>query len=135
MPPGLLFSLGLLSSDGRGHTFPKWPPPEKYLSRTFSRALLLMSLPHNKPQLPPVLPGCPPRTAVRSDPDSHGASALPWDPVHTKTCKGLSRMGPPPPPVLWSSCAQAPLTLQGLSLPVPDHQAWGPDVGSELPLL
>ena len=29
IPPGLLFALGLLSADGWGQIFPKWPPPEK----------------------------------------------------------------------------------------------------------
>ena len=67
--------------------------------------------PHNKPQSPPVFPEDPPRTVVRSDPDSYGASALPWDPVHVKACVQFSRMGSPFPPVPWSSCAQAPLAL------------------------
>ena len=31
IPPGLLFGLGLLSTDGWGQIFPKWPPPEKYM--------------------------------------------------------------------------------------------------------
>ena len=30
-PPGLLFGLGLLSADGWGHIFPRWPPPEKVM--------------------------------------------------------------------------------------------------------
>ena len=34
----------------------------------------------------PVFPEDPPRTAVRSDPNSYGVSALPWDPVHMKSC-------------------------------------------------
>ena len=29
IPPGFLFGLELLSSDGLGQIFPKWPPPEK----------------------------------------------------------------------------------------------------------
>ena len=29
IPPGLLFGLGLLSADGWGHIFSKWPPLEK----------------------------------------------------------------------------------------------------------
>ena len=31
IPQGLLFGLGLLSTDGWGQIFPKWPPPEKYM--------------------------------------------------------------------------------------------------------
>ena len=59
----------------------------------------------------PVFPGCPPRTAVRFDPDSLGDFALPWDPVHVNVCVHLLRMGTPFPPVPWSSCAQAPLAF------------------------
>ena len=33
---------------------------------------------------PLFFPGDPPRTAVSSDSDSYGVSALPWDPVHRK---------------------------------------------------
>ena len=31
IPPGLLFALGLLSADGWGQIFPKWPPPKRQL--------------------------------------------------------------------------------------------------------
>ena len=31
IPPGLLFSLGLLSTDGWGQTFPKWLPLEEHM--------------------------------------------------------------------------------------------------------
>src|SRR5512138_2494982 len=59
----------------------------------------------------PVFPGCPPRTAVRFDPDSHGDFALPLDPVHMKIHVCLLIMGSLFPPVLWSSCAQAPMAF------------------------
>ena len=45
----------------------------------FPRALPPMSFSHNEPHSSPVFPGDLPRTAVRSDPDSYGASAFPWD--------------------------------------------------------
>ena len=72
--------------------------------------------PHNKPQSPPVFPEDPPRTVVRSDTDSYGDSALPWDPVHMKTCMCLSRMGlhfpqsyrAPVHKPLWPSMPNAP---------------------------
>ena len=76
------------------------------------RAYFPVSFPHNKPQSQPVFPGDPSRTAVRFHPDSYGVSALPWDPVHTKACVCLSRVVSLFPPVLWSSCAQAPLALK-----------------------
>ena len=112
IPPGLLFALGLLSTDGWGQIFLKWPPPEKGTAAEYSLELCLsMSFPHNKPHSPLLTPGCPPRTAVRFDPDSYGDLALPWDPVHVKVCVCLLRMGSPFPPVLWCSCSQAPLAF------------------------
>ena len=45
------------------------------------------------------------------DPDSYGDFALPWDLVHVKVCVHLLRMGSLFPPVLWISCAQAPLAF------------------------
>lgn len=74
--------------------------PETFASR---------ALPPNEPQPHPVFPGDSPRTTGRSDPDSCGVSALPWDPVHTKACVPHSRVGSLSPPGPWSSCSQAPL--------------------------
>ena len=108
IPPGLLFGLVLLSSEGWGQIFPKQRNTHCWI---FLRALPPMFLPYNDPWSPAFFPGDPPRTAIRSDPVSHGASALPWDPVHMKVCVCLSRMGSPFPPVPWSSCTQAPLAF------------------------
>ena len=33
IPPELLLTLGLLSTDGWGHIFPKWPPLEEHSLR------------------------------------------------------------------------------------------------------
>ena len=77
----------------------------------FPRAFPLMPFPHNKPQSPPVFPGDPPRTAIRSNPDSCGDSVLPLNPVHMKVCVHISRMGCPLPQVPWGSCTQAPLAF------------------------
>jgi len=68
-------------------------------------------LPSQQATFTPVFPWCPPRTAVRFDLGSCGDLALPWDLVHMKVCVCLLRMGSPFPPVLWSSCAQAPLAF------------------------
>ena len=112
IPPGLLFALGLLSlTDGWGHIFPKWPPPEKGMLLHIPKSFAFNVLPSQQATFTPVFPGCPPRTAVRFDPDSLGDFALPWDSVHVKICVHLSRMGSPFPPVSWSSCAQAPLAF------------------------
>ena len=174
IPPGLLFALGLLSTDGWGQIFPKWPPPEKGKLLNIPESFASNVLPSQQATFTPVFPGCPPRTAVsfdpdsygdfalpwgfsvlmggdrlsqngplqrkalllnipksfasnvlpsqqalftsvfpgcppgtavRFDPDSHGDFALTWDPVHIKVCVCLLRMGSPFPPVLWSSWA------------------------------
>ena len=68
-------------------------------------------LPSQQAAFTPVFPGCPPRTAVRSDPDSYGEFALPWDPVHMKVYVCLFGIMSPFPPVLWWSCTQAPLAF------------------------
>ena len=58
-----------------------------------------------------VFSGYPPKTEVRSNRDSYGALALPWDPGHMKVCVHLLRMGSPFPQVPWSSFTQAPLAF------------------------
>ena len=88
----------------------------------------------------PVFPGCPPRTAVRFDPDSYGDFALPWDSVHVKVCVRLLRMGSLFPPLLWSSCTQVPGafntrcsrgSFSQCQIPAHESSMWG----SELSLL
>ena len=55
---------------------------------------------------------CPRRkTAGRSDPDSCGVPALPWDPVQVKPCAHPPKVESVFTPVLWSSCTQAWLTV------------------------
>ena len=139
IPPGLLFALGLLGADGWGQIFPKWPPPEKGTLLNIPKSLASNVLPSQQATFTPVFPGGPPRTAVRFDPDSYGDFALHWDPVHVKVCVCLLRMGSPFPPVLWSSCAQAPLAFNArcsrgsssqCQIPAREGLMWG----SELPL-
>ena len=89
-------SLGSLFADGWGCVptwFVVWPgASQPWWVRPDFLALLEelmlipgtlypMSFPHNEPQLPTFYPGDPPRTTGRSDTDSYGVSALPWDPV------------------------------------------------------
>ena len=89
IPPGLLFALGLLSSDGWGQIFPKWPPPEKDTLMKIPKRFASNVLPPQQATFTPVFPGGPPRTAVMFDPDSYGDFALPWDSVHVKVCACL----------------------------------------------
>ena len=86
IPPGLLFGLGLLSADGWGQVFPKWPPPEKGRLLTIPKGFASNVLPPQQATFTPVFPGGPPIAAARFDPDSYGDFALPWDPVHVKVC-------------------------------------------------
>ena len=45
IPPGLLFALGLLSTDGWGQIFPKWPPPEKGMLLNIPESFAFNDLP------------------------------------------------------------------------------------------
>ena len=133
-PPGLLFGLGLLSPDGWCHVFLKWQPPGEFTliinPKTFSSNVLSPTVSHSHSLF---FTGDRQRTAGRSDPDSCGVSALPWDPVHTKTCapfkSGVSIS--PSPMVLLCISPDDPESqmLQGLLLPILDPQVWKPDVG------
>ena len=83
---------------------PKWQPPGE---------LTLMSIPwgichqcpcpHGEPQPTPANPRDPPRSAGKSGPGSYGVTALPWFPVHVKSCVHPPRVESLFPPVLWSS--------------------------------
>ena len=140
IPPGLLFALGLLSTDGWGQIFPKWPPPEKGRLLNTPESFASNVLPPQQATFTPVFPGGPPRTAVRFDPDSYGDFALPWDQVCMKVRVRLLRMGSLFLPVPWSSCAQAPLafgarysrgSFSQCQIPTRGGSMWG----SELSLL
>ena len=129
-PPSLLFGLGLLSPDGWGQIFPKWPPPEKCTLLIIPETFALMSFPHNEPQPPPVFPGDSPRTAVRSDPDSYGDFALPWDPVLLKAYVCLSGVGSPFPPVQGAPAHKPHWPSTPDALGVPSPYARSPGVGT-----
>ena len=109
IPPGLLFGMGLLSADEQGQIFSKWPPPEKGRVMKIPKSFASNVLSSQQAIYTPAFPGGPPRTTARSHPDSYGDPTFPWDSVHTKVCEHLPKMGfPPPPPVPWSNCTQAP---------------------------
>ena len=141
IPLGLLFALGLLRlTDGWGQIFPKWPLLEKGMLMNIPKSFAFSVLPSQQATFTPVFPGCPPRTAVRFDPDSYGDLAQPWDPVHMNVHVRLLIMGSPFPPVFWSSCAQAPLAFNArcsrgsfsqCQIPACEGLMWG----SELSLL
>ena len=142
VPPGLLFALGFLSSwlTGRARFSQNGQLQRKALLLNIPKSFAFNVLPSQQATFTPVFPGCPPRTAVRFDPDSHGDFALPWDPVHVKVCVCLLRMGSLSPPVPWSSCTRAPLAFNArcsrgsfsqCQIPAREGLMWG----SELSLL
>ena len=90
--------------------------------------------PHSEPQLPPTSPGDPPRPAGRSGPSSYEKLLFPLVAVHTRLCVCPTRVEFLFPPVLWSSCDQAPLAFKAkcsgeLLLLMPDIQAGELDMG------
>ena len=52
IPPGLLFALGLLSDDGWGQIFSKWPPPEKRMLMNIPESFASSVLPPQEPHSP-----------------------------------------------------------------------------------
>ena len=122
-------------TDGWGQIFPKWPPPEIGKLLNIPKSFAFNVCPSQQATFTPVFPGCPPRTAVRFDPDSYGDFALLWDLVHVKICVCLLRMESQ-----WSSCTQAPLAFNArccrgsfsqCQIPTRESLMWG----SELLLL
>ena len=98
-------------ADVWGQIFPKWPSPEKGMLLNIPKSFTPNVLPSQQATFTRVFPGCPPRTAVRFNPDSYGDLTLPWGPVYMKVRVHLLRMRSPFPPVLWSSCAQGPVAF------------------------
>ena len=86
IPPGLLFALGLLSSwlTGGASFSQNGHLQRKALLLNILESFAFNVLPSQQATFTPVFPGCPPRTAVRFDPDSYEDLALPWDPVYVK---------------------------------------------------
>ena len=60
IPPGLLFGLGLLSTDGWVQIVPKCPPPEKYMLMNIPKSFASNMLP---PQQATVIPCFPRRSS------------------------------------------------------------------------
>ena len=142
IPPGLLFAQGLLSGwlTGGARFSQNGPLQRKALLLNIPESFAFNVLPSQQATFTPVFQGCPPRTAVRFDPDSYGDPTLPWDPVHMKVRVRLLIMGSPFPPGLWSSCTQAPLAFNArysrgsfsqCQIPAGEGMMWG----SELSLL
>ena len=88
IPPGLLFHLRLLDTNEWGQIFPKRPPLEEHMLINLHVSFVSHVIP---PQRATVTL-CFPKSSSKNcspGPDSYGASALPWDPVHVKSCVHL----------------------------------------------
>ena len=141
IPPGLLFDLGLLSGwlmggarfSQNGHL------QRKAHCWIFQRALLPVSFLHNKPHSPLFsqeilqelqsgLTQIPMEPLLCLEPRARESLCVPFK-------NGVS-VSPSPEALLRTNPTGLQCQmLQGLFLPVPDPQAWGLDVGSELSLL
>ena len=133
IPPGLLFELGLLNPDGWGQIFPKWPFLEKHTLMNIPKNFASNVLPPQGASHP-IFPGCPPRTADRSDLDSSGVSALPGRlSAYEMLCvpfKNRVSVSPSPVELLHTNLTGLQCQmLQGLLLPMPNLRVCGPDVG------
>ena len=88
IPPGLLFALGLLRGwlTGGARFSQNGHLQRKALLLNIPESFAFNVLPSQQATFTPVFPGCPPRTVVRFDPDSHGDFALLFGPVHVTLC-------------------------------------------------
>ena len=122
IPPGLLSALGLLNGwlTGGARFSQNDHLQRKAWLLNIPDSFAFNVLPSQQATFTPVFPGCPPRTAVRFDSDSHGDFALPWDPVDIIVHVCLLRMGvsvyPSPVELLahkphWPSMPDAPGAL------------------------
>ena len=85
IPPGLLFGLVLLSAGGWARFSQNGHLQRKALLLNIPESFAFNVLP-SQATFTTVFPGCPPRTAVRFDPDSLGDFALPWDSARESLC-------------------------------------------------
>ena len=132
IPHGLLFGLGLLSTDELGQIFPKWPPPENDMLLNIPRSFQCPS-----PTTSHIHP-CFPRRSSKNCSQVRprflwrlcfalGASACESLCVPFKN--GVS-VSPSPVELLCTSPTGLQCQmLQGLFLPVPDPLTWEFDVG------
>ena len=139
IPPGLLFGLGLLSTDVWGQIFPKWSPLKEHtpviIPQTFASSVLL-------PQWAKVIP-----FFFRRSSKNHSQfwPRFPWSlcfslgpSAHENLCapfRNVVSVSPSPVELLHTSPTGPQWQmLQGLLLPMTDPQAWDLMWGSELSL-
>ena len=124
IPPGLLFALGLLSTERWGQIFPKWPPPEEGTAAEYSRELCFQC---------PFLTTSHISPLFSQDVLQELQSGLTQIPMETLLCPGSAHESPCVPCKNGVSISPSPMELlrtsptglqcqmlQGLFLPVPD---------------
>ena len=131
IPSGLLFGLGILSTDGLGQIFPELSPPEKHMLMSIPKSFASNILPLQRATVTPYFPRRSLKKCSQVQPRFLWSLRLA---LRLSACVCLSRMGSPFSLVLWISCTQAPLAFNarfsmGLFLPKPDPQVWGFDMG------
>ena len=134
IPPGLLFDLGLLSADGWGHIFPKWPNLEEYTLINSPETFASNVLPTQHATVTPCFPRNPPTNHSQVQPRFLWSLCLAMGPsAHESLCvpskNGVSVSPSPVELLLTSLTVPQQQMLWGLFLPVPDPQVWGPNVG------
>ena len=140
IPPGLLFGLGLLSADGWGQIFPKWPPPEKCMLMNIPKSSGSNALPPQQAAFTPCFHRRSSKNCSQVQPRFLWSLRFALGPsAHESLCVPFKN-GSPYLPVLRSSCAQDPLAFNAkcsrgsfsqCQIPMHGDLTWG----SELSLL
>ena len=134
IPPGLLFALGLLSADGWGQIFPKWPPPEKCRLMNIPKSFASNTLPPQQVTFSPCFPRRSTKNYSQVQPRFLWSLCFALGPsACVSLCvpfkNGVS-ISPSPVELLGTSPTGLQCQmLRGLFLLVSVPQAWGFDLG------
>ena len=134
IPLGLLFGLGLLSTDGWGQPFPKWPPPEKGTLMNIPKSFASNALPPQQTTFTPCFPRRSTKNCSWVQPRFLWSLCFALGPSACESLcvpfkNGVS-ISPSPVELLHTSPAGLQCQMpQGLFLPVPDPHTWEFDVG------
>ena len=133
IPPDFCLAWGFSVLMGGARFSPNGHLQRKAQLLNIPESFAFSVLPSQQATFTPVFPGCPPRTAVRFDPDSYGDLAVcPGTSACESLCapfkNGVS-VSPSPVELLRTSPTGLQCQmLQGLFLPVPDPYTWELDI-------
>ena len=131
--PGLLFGLELLSGDGWGQIFPKWPHIEEHMLMNIPKILSSNVLPSQGVTVTPCFHRISSKNCTQVQPIFLSSLCFALGPsVLESLCvpfkNGIS-LSPSPMEFLCTSPTNLQCQmLQRFFLPMPDPQAWEPDV-------